>query len=341
MPINTVQHFMHVTTKKNQHVMRNVARLWSIGQQAKSAQEILDALHPWKENKDLYFYNNLARLLFIIGIATLLFGWIIHAYIPFALSLIGGAACCFLAYLIYEESTPINEVIAFLEERMMLLRYDLHFNEMPKYIATQSNTLLIMSKLRQAFPLFNQGNASNEIVQFASSTWHDGEIEHQVLVFHYHYVDELAIHSLDREKQKVKEIHSDQWGVFIFQMPALGFAASNQHNEFAEPYLQKWQTSDILINKKLKIFGLDKHQLARTITPSQTLKLNDFFEQYTGDLIFHFQENIFCYCGDQNLFQVASKSKKIRNISALRGHLRTLTMPEYENFKQTMLKFIS
>ena len=341
MPIDTVQHFMHVTTKKNKQVMHNVARLWTIGQQAKSAQDILDALHPWKDCKELYFYNNFARLLFIMGVLTSLFGWIIHAYIPFAFSLTGGALLCFFAYLIYESSAPIDEVIAFLEERMMLLRYELYFNKMPQHIGATSNSLLVMSKLRQAFPLFTQGNASNEIVQFATSTWQDGETEHQILLFQYHYVDEISIQGLEREKQKIKSIETNQWGVFIFQMPALGFAASNKHKKFAHPYLQKWQTSDILVNQQLHIFGCEQHQLARTISPSQTLKLIDFFEHYTGDLIYHFQENLFCYCGDQNLFQISSQRREIRDISTLRGHLRTLRMPEYENFKQNMLKFIS
>lgn len=61
----------------------NVARLWTIGQQAKSDQDILDALHPWNDNKELYFYNNLPRLLFISGVLTCLFGWGYSCYIPF------------------------------------------------------------------------------------------------------------------------------------------------------------------------------------------------------------------------------------------------------------------
>lgn len=59
MPIETVQRFIHVTTRKNQLVMRNIDRLWLIGQQATTDQDILDALHPWKDHKDLYFYANL------------------------------------------------------------------------------------------------------------------------------------------------------------------------------------------------------------------------------------------------------------------------------------------
>lgn len=341
MPIDTVQHFMHVTTRKNKQVMHNVSRLWTIGQQATSDQDILDALHPWNDSKELYFYNNLPRLLFISGVLTCLFGWIIHHYIPFIVSFTLGALCCFLAYLIYENDDPIDEVIAFLEERIMLLRYDLHFNKMPGHMAATSNSILVMSKLRQAFPLFSQGNASNEIVQFAATTWHDGETEHQVLVFHYHYIDKISFFDSKGNQQKITEKHTDQWGVFIFQMPPLGFAASNKHDQFAYPYHQKWQSSDILVNEKIGIFGSEQHQLARIISPRQTLKLSNFFEYYNGDLIYHFQENLFCYCGDQNLLQISHRKREIRDISTLRGHLRTLTMPEYEKFKQSMLKFIS
>lgn len=48
-----------------------------------------------------------------------------------------------------------------------------------------------------------------------------------------------------------------------------------------------------------------------------------------------------CYMGDQNLFRIARKKQSPQDISALRGHLRTLTMPEYEKFKQSMLNLIS
>lgn len=73
-------------------------------------------------------------------------------------------------------------------------------------------------------------------------------------------------------------------------MPPLGFAASNKHDQFVYPYHQKWQSSDILVNQKINIFGYEQHQLARTISPSQTLKLSDFFEDYNGDLIYHFKK---------------------------------------------------
>lgn len=48
-------------------------------------------------------------------------------------------------------------------------------------------------------------------------------------------------------------------------MPNLGIAISDQRSRFFEPYTRSWQSSDILINQKLNIFGLDQHQLAKVL----------------------------------------------------------------------------
>ena len=161
-------------------------------------------------------------------------------------------------------------------------------------------------------------------------------------MFQYHYVSELPIFQEENSNQKIaKEIHKDLWGAFIFQMPASGIAVSNKRSRFFEPYTSSWQSSDILINQELNIFGVDQHQLAKEISPSLTLKLHDFFQHFTGDLIYHHEEQILCYLGEQNLFQTASKRSEIHDISALRGHLRTMTMPQYQKFQQLMLNLIS
>lgn len=341
MPINTIQRLLHIRTKKNKHVMQNIARLWDIGRQATSAQDILDALHPWETSKDLFFYNAIPFLLTIFAIFTLIFGWFTQPYIPYFLSFFTAGICGFIAYLTYESEEPIIEVIQYLEKQILLHRYHLAFNTTPNYLSATHNSLLIISKLKQTFPLFSQGNVSNEITQFASTTWNDGQTEHQVMLFQYHYINELVIRGFDSEKQKIKQVHKDQWGAFIFQMPALGFAASNRQKQFFDPYTQHWLTSDILVNQNLHIFGYDQQQLAKTISPSLTLKLNDFFEHYSGDVIYHFQENMLCYIGQTNLFNISKHKQNIKNISLLRGHLRTLTLPEYEQFKHNMLNLIT
>ena len=341
MPIDTVQEALHIRRKKNAQVFRNIARLWEIGQKSHNDQELLDALHPWREDHGLRFFNVLPYLLAITSMSTLIFGYFLHPHIQFIWSFLGAFLTGFLAYLLYEPKEPLTQVINYLEQRMTVLRYGLQFQQLPAYLPIQAQPLLVMSRLKQYFPLFNLGTESNEITQYASTTWHDGITEHQVLLFQYHYISEMPIFQENNEKKIVKEIHKDLWGAFIFQMPALGVAVSNQRSRFFAPYTSSWQSSDILINQKLKIFGLDQHQLAKEVGPSMTLKLHDFFEHFSGDLIYHHEEQILCYLGEQNLFQTASKRSEIHDISALRGHLRTMTMPQYQKFQQLMLNLIS
>ena len=341
MPIDTVQEALHIRRKKNAQVFRNIARLWEIGQKSHNDQELLDALHPWREDHGLRFFNVLPYLLAITSMSTLIFGYFLHPHIQFIWSFLGAFLTGFLAYLLYEPKEPLTQVINYLEQRMTVLRYGLQFQQLPAYLPIQAQPLLVMSRLKQYFPLFNRGTESNEITQYASTTWHDGITEHQVLLFQYHYISEMPIFQENNEKKIVKEIHKDLWGAFIFQMPALGVAVSNQRSRFFAPYTSSWQSSDILINQKLKIFGLDQHQLAKEVGPSMTLKLHDFFEHFSGDLIYHHEEQILCYLGEQNLFQTASKRSEIHDISALRGHLRTMTMPQYQKFQQLMLNLIS
>ncbi len=341
MPIDTVQEALHIRRKKNAQVFRNIARLWEIGQKSHNDQELLDALHPWREDHGLRFFNVLPYLLAITSMSTLIFGYFLHPHIQFIWSFLAAFLIGFLAYLLYEPKEPLTQVINYLEQRMTVLRYGLLFQQLPAYLPNQAQPLLVISRLKQFFPLFNRGTESNEITQYASTTWHDGITEHQVLLFQYHYISEMPIFQENNEKKIVKEIHKDLWGAFIFQMPALGVAVSNQRSRFFAPYTSSWQSSDILINQKLKIFGLDQHQLAKEVGPSMTLKLHDFFEHFSGDLIYHHEEQILCYLGEQNLFQTASKRSEIHNISALRGHLRTMTMPQYQKFQQLMLNLIS
>ncbi|MCE1270292.1 MAG: hypothetical protein LWW88_01765 [Acinetobacter sp.] len=342
MPIDTVEQALHIRRKKNAQIFRNIARLWDIGQKSHSDQDLLDALHPWRDDHSLCFFNVLPFILGIVSVCTLVFGYFFHPHIQYIFSLLAAFLTGFLAYLLYEPKEPLTQVITYLEQRMTVLRYGLQFQQLPAYLPIQAQPLLVISRLKQFFPLFNRGTESNEITQYASTTWHDGTTEHQVLLFQYHYVNELPIFQEENSNQKIaKEIHKDLWGAFIFQMPASGIAVSNKRSRFFEPYTSSWQSSDILINQELNIFGVDQHQLAKEISPSLTLKLHDFFQHFTGDLIYHHEEQILCYLGEQNLFQTASKRSEIHDISALRGHLRTMTMPQYQKFQQLMLNLIS
>ena len=66
---------------------------------------------------------------------------------------------------------------------MTALRYGLKFQQLPVYLPIQAQPILVLSKLKQHFPLFNRGNEANEITEFASVTWNDGITDHQVLLF--------------------------------------------------------------------------------------------------------------------------------------------------------------
>lgn len=344
MPINTVQRLLHLRTQKNQQILKSVARLWALGRHAKTEQEILDGLHPWGKHNELKFYNTLPKVLLILGISCFILGWFLDPYLPYVFSALSGAGCFFVAFLIYESHDPIEEVIEYLEQRIMLLKFDLHFQSMPSIFTKTSNSTLMLSQLKQLFPLFTQGSVSNDIGLYASTTWIDDVgVSHPVMLFQYHYISDFKVPSAEGKLQQVKEIHKDLWGVFIFQTPARAFAASDKRKTFFHPYHFKWHSSDILLNQKIHLFGDSQQQLARSISPSMTLKLADFFEENSGDLVSHFQENITLFMGENNLLRRSNKKQAddIRNISELRGYLRTLNMPEYQQFQQSMLKFLS
>ena len=98
MPIDTVQEAIHIRRKKNAQVFRNIARLWQIGQKSHNDQELLDALHPWREDHGLRFFNVLPYLLAITSISTLIFGYFLHPHIQFIWSFLGAFLTGFLAY---------------------------------------------------------------------------------------------------------------------------------------------------------------------------------------------------------------------------------------------------
>lgn len=344
MPINTVQRLLHLRTQKNQQILQSIARLWDIGRHAKTEQEILDGLHPWGKHNELKFYNILPKALAILGISCFILVWFLDPDLPYFLSVLFGACCCFLSFLIYEAHEPIEEVIEYLEQRIMLLKFDLHFQSMPSIFTKTSNSTLMLSQLKQLFPLFQQGSVSNDMGLYASTTWIDNlGVAHPVMLFQYHYISDFKVPTAEGKLQKIKEIHKDLWGAFIFQTPACAFAASDKRKTFFHPYDFKWQSSDISLNQKIHLFGDSQQRLAKNISPSMTLKLADFFEENSGDLVSHIQENITLFMGEKNLLRRSNKkqAKDIRNISELRGYLRTLNMPAYQQFQQSMLKFLS
>lgn len=341
MPIEIAERFLHIRRKKNQQVMRNIDRLWQIEKEVHSEQELLDRLHPWGEARDLKFYNGLSFFLGIIGSFWLIFGWLLRHYIPFPVCLIVGSLLIFIGYIIYEPQYPIIGIIKFLEQRMMQLRYALQFGGLPSHLPPHTQSIYLLSRLKSLFPLFNQGSTSNQIQRYAVTDWKIEDKTFPVLLFEYNYVTELTTVDEDGDQIVLKSFEKKLWGAFIFEVPPLGLAISNQRTNFAEPYTERWYSSDISINQQLQIYGIDTFNTAKQLSPSLTLKLHDFFNEFRGDLIFHPDESIACYLGEQDLFAVQSRKTEIQEISHLRGHLRTLGMLNYEKFKISMLNIFS
>ena len=344
MPIDTVQNLIHIRTNKNKKVMHNVARLWDISRQAHTPQDILDALHPWGENNNLVLNNFLPKLCIGLGAMSLIMGWFIHHYFPMVFTILIATFWFAIAYFSYESNEPVEQVIDELELKIKLLKYDLNFQKLPPHLSGTMNSMLVLGKLKQNFPLFNQGTESNDIVSFASTLWTDHEEQqHPILLFKYHYITEISVRDEQGNKYNVRKIEKDLWGCFLFETEALGFAASNRRSRLPHPYTTHWETADIDLNKKLNIYGYDQQQIARAITPSVTLRLSDLFENNQGDLIVHHDENILSFMTEHNIFNTVSRRDKgsIQNISDLRGYLRTLNMPNYEKFKQSMLNFVA
>ncbi len=104
MPIDTVQQALHIRRKK-MHRSFVILLDFGTGQKSQTDQELLNALHPWREDHNLRFVNVLPYLL---GFAVLrLIIWILfHPHIQYILSLLWAFLTGFLAYLLYEPQKP-------------------------------------------------------------------------------------------------------------------------------------------------------------------------------------------------------------------------------------------
>ena len=119
MPIESVQHSIHIRRKKNEVVFRNIARLWDLGRQAKSHQELLDGLHPWNGPISLKFENNLPLALAGIGLFLIGCIFVAPANIWMQSGVFFGCLLLFWAYLSYEHRKPLHEVIRYLEDEAL------------------------------------------------------------------------------------------------------------------------------------------------------------------------------------------------------------------------------
>jgi len=341
MPIDSVKHSFHIRRKKNEIVFRNIARLWELGREAQSFQAILDGLHPWNAPIILRFENVLPWLQGIIGLLFILPMWISPENGWSQICLLVGLIIMGWAYFSYEQQKPIDEVVEHLENQIIAHKYQLAFNRQPQHISVPLNGIHFIAQLKRLFPVFDQGTLSNDITRFASTVWTDENAQqHQVLIFQYHYVSEIRMRDKDGNETKVKEVHKDLWGVFVFDIETQGLAITSSNKKLYYPYSYPWHSSDIQINQRLKFYGSDEMNSAKLLTPGFVLRIADFFQQRDGDLLFHPESKMLCYIGTQDLFKVSSKAKSIHDISELRGHLRTFKLIALENLQRDLLLFL-
>ena len=341
MPLDTVKHSIHIRRKKNERVFQNIARLWEIGRQAQTQQDILDGLHPWNAPIVLKFENVLPLLLAAVGLFFVLLIFILPTNIWLQLGLVTGLFMIFWAYISYEDKKPIDDVIEYLEQQTIAKKYQLSFLQQPQHISVPLQPVLFIAHLKRLFPVFNQGTLSNDIPYYASTVWADEDgKQHQVMVFQYHFVNQVRVRDKDGNDVKVKEVHKDLWGVFVFDVEIQGLAITTARKNFYYPYSFPWHTSDIQTNEKLNIFGSDEMQTAKLLSPAFVLKLADFFAQRQGDLMFHPTSHTLCFLGPADLFKISTQAKKIQDISVLRGHLRTFKLPYLESLQRDLTHFL-
>ena len=343
MPLETVRNQIHIRRKKNDVVFQNIARLWQLHETAISQQDILDGLHPWAGPIQLKFDNQLPYVLAGLGLflcsSLIIDASNVYVQITFAV----GLAMSFWAWLSYETDKPIQEVIQALENKVISFKYGLHYFAMPPHLSLPINAQMLPVKLKQLFPLFNLGSIANDFPVYASTFWEDDHgQQHSVLIFQYRYVTEITLRDKNGDKVRVKEVEQYLYGTFVFESQKFqGLAFSSQKRNFASPYQTTWKTSDILLNQKLNIFGVNQITLAKQMTPANVLKFDQFFQHQDGSLIFHPEQHCLCFLGKKNLFQASAKKQEIYDISALRGYLRTFRLPYLEQLKTdltTLLK---
>lgn len=342
MPIDTVKSFIHIRRKRNQLVFDNINRLNHLATTAKTPQDLLDGLHPWKSPIYLIFENKLPLLLSFCGALIALLFFIQPSHIGFQLCFPTGLLIIFFAYISHEPEEPVHQAISLLENTMMAKKYDLHPNQLPQYLDLNISPAQFMIRLKQMFPMFNLGTVANEILHYSSTIWSDEyQKQYPVVVFTYRYIYELTIKDKDGNTIRLKEVEKYLWGVFVFDISlTTGLAISSNHKEFNDPYIYPWQSSDIQTNQRINIFGCHPLEMAKVLTPSFNLKLVRFFEKQNGDLVIHPQNNILCFLSTTDLFKIKSSVKDIQDISTLRGHLRTLKLPYLEKLKEDLTRFL-
>lgn len=157
MPVETVKYTLRIHRKINRQVLDNIARLWQVGQQAKTYQDILDGLHPWGDHPGLKFNNVLPFILLVIASGFTLFGifFIQHGLIA-GLSFLTAFALGLFAYLCYESDQPLTEVIQFLEQQILEKNINSTFRNYPLIFQILRSLFSLSPGLKTCFLYFSR-----------------------------------------------------------------------------------------------------------------------------------------------------------------------------------------
>lgn len=359
MPIISFKKGVKRTQRHNQKVYDELANLQQLCDETHNAEQLLEALAQTR-NAPLKFNNQWIYTLGYVAIVCVLLMFIIPQLKW--LWILAIFTLAFIAYLYYENNEPIEQCIANLEQKIIKCRYDLKYSEFSISVAHhyRGGSEAIRFLKQRFYPLFEQGEISNTITNYASTTWVDSQGKsYPVLVFQYEYIFDTFVfkdyvpsdikllasiwnmltakHKSQEQGQKVEHL----WGVFVFNADVHGFAVSTENSYFPESYISEWKTADIQINKRLYIRGESDLHLAQMMTAQRVLLLNQLFTHRQGYLHCHDDMSIMCFLGKRPLLQLPMADyTKIDDIARVRGHLRKLRLMEYERLQQDLLALL-
>lgn len=341
MPLEHLQERWHFHQRMNKKVWNNIHRLRNIALSNPSKQEVLDALHPWRLSISLRYNNTFSYLLLGISI-LLLVGSTLYLYqtgLPLLLCWIVGIFLAAYALLSIDKQSEVEDVINLLQDSVFQSQYDIKFSEFPTIDQNIAmNQAYMLAKVTQGFPCLNEGNAGNEIAQYAATHWHIDGHDYPVLLLHYIAVSEIVIRNQKGEEIR-KRIETPRWGACVFDMPALALVISSENVNY-ERYPVRWTSSDIQFNQRFYLYGQQEFELAKNLSPLRTLTLANHLQHMKGRLVFHEQMQAFCYLSRQNIFECKKPAKNITDVSQLRGYLRTLQAPHYEQMQRNLTAII-
>lgn len=340
MPLNRLQTRWHFHQRNNRKVAQNFERLRLIAAQSQTKAEILDALHPWGQSINLRYHNGISILLMLIGVTLILLSTLMFFQsIWLMLSLWCLAAIIFAyGYFSFESQDEMSIVVQQLSNVIFYSQYHIQMHTLPHLDRIHGlNDQYMLIKIRQAFDCLNLGNVSNQILNYAATHWQIDGIHYPVLLLHYLQTDEIIQEQNDQ--RMLRTIKTYYWGACIFQLPAHGLAVSTHKTDFPD-YPVRWSSSDIGFNQRYHISGQSELHLAKTLTPQRILSLAQHLKTMQGTLMFHPEMQACCYLSTQNIFKTQALKKPITDVSQLRGYLRTLQAPDYENMQQQLTAII-